>query len=289
MKKVKKMLIDAGLILEGGGTRCAYTVGILDFLMENDFYFKHVYSVSASAYAAINYIAKQKGRAKECSIDYMAKENIFTWRSLLTTGSVYNTGLLFDRLPNKEVPFDFDSFFNSDMNLTMSVTDMKTGEPVYYNEFGDNKRLMDICCASNSFPVITHIQYIDGRPVLDGGMADAIPIHKALADGIEKCIVVLTQPKGFRKKVKKNRIIMARYFRYGKFVEMVNKRPEFYNSTLDYIEELDKDGKIMSFYPEIDPPPLICRKTDVLNAFYRHGYEHIKQKFPEIKRYLGLE
>ena len=55
------MLIDGGLVLEGGGTRCLFSAGILDRLIENKIFFKHVYSVSAGAYVAISYISKQKG------------------------------------------------------------------------------------------------------------------------------------------------------------------------------------------------------------------------------------
>ena len=280
------MLIDAGLVLEGGGTRCVFTAGLLDFFMEQDLYIKHVYGVSASAYAAMNYLAKQRGRTKACNIDYINIEPLFTFRSLFTTGSVLKTDLLFDIQPNREIPFDYDTFLTSSQSLTMSVSDLQTGEPLYFNEYKDGNHLMQICKTSNSFPLITPIQYLNGTPALDGGMADAIPIQKALGDGVRKCVVILTKPKGFRKKLKKDRIISFFYRKYPNFVNVVNKRPQLYNDTLDYIEKLEEEGKIFVIYPQIEPVKLVDRKQAKLLSFYQHGYEHGAAIFPCLIDYL---
>lgn len=280
------MLIDAGLILEGGGTRCVFTAGLLDYFMEQDLYIKHVYGVSASAYAAMNYLAKQRGRTKACNIDYINIEPIFTFRSLFTTGSAFKSDLLFDIQPNKEVPFDYNTFLTSSQSLTMSVSDLQTGQPLYFNEYKDGNQLMQICKTSNSFPVISPIQYLNGTPVLDGGMTDAIPIQKALLDGVNKCIVILTNPKGFRKKIKKNRVVSFVYRKYPNFVNVVNKRPKKYNDTLDYIEKLEKEGKIFAIYPQIEPVKLVDRKQERLLAFYQHGYEYGSVIFSQLIEYL---
>lgn len=282
------MIIDAGLVLEGGGVRCVFTAGILDYFMEKDIYFKDVYALSASAYVALNYISKQPGRTKKTIVDKISSE-MFSWKSLFTTGSIYNTQLLFDTLPNgDEMPFDYDTFFNSEQNFTFSVTSMRTGKQVYYNSFSDRQDLMHKCLASNSFPVMSKIQYIDGEPFLDGGMADAIPIRKAQEDGIKKNVIILTQPKGYRKKIKKHaRLVEMRYWKYKNFIKTVNERPQAYNAELAYIDELAERGEVLPFYPSIEPPRLITRKKDVLQAFYDHGYAYAKEILEKIKDYIS--
>ena len=42
-------MVQAGLVLEGGGMKGIYTAGVLDFFMEKDLYFQNVYGVSAGA------------------------------------------------------------------------------------------------------------------------------------------------------------------------------------------------------------------------------------------------
>lgn len=283
------MLLDAGLVLEGGGTRCVFTAGILDYFMEKDVYFKHVYALSASAYVGLNYISKQPHRTKDTMIDKVSSR-MFSWRSLFTTGDIYNTKMLFDDLPNgTEMPFDYDTFFNSESKLTMSVTSLLTGKQVYMDRFDGPADLMAKCRASNCFPMLTKIQYIDGEPVLDGGMADPIPINKAIEDGVKKNVVLLTQMHGFRKKIAKSRLISMRYHKYPEFVKIVNARPAMYNEELENIDRLAQNGDILAFYPSQQPPALITRKKALLQSFYDHGYEYAKQILPEIIAFVNGE
>lgn len=284
-----RKLIDAGLVLEGGGTRTFFTAGILDYLMENNIYFKYVYSVSASAYVALSYISKQIGRTKASIIDYAKVEPPFSWKSFFKTGNVFNKDLLFNRLPNEIIPFDYEEFFSSGQTLTMSLTDLRSGEPVYLNEYADGEELMNMCCASNSFPIMSKTQFLDGRPMTDGGMADAIPVRKAIEDGRNKLLVILTQQCRFRKKVKTSHLLTTRYFWHRNFVKTIKDRPKKYNADLDYIDELVRDGKAIAFYPEIDPPRLICRDYDKLENFYRHGYEMGERVLKAVKEFFRDE
>ena len=42
-------MIEAGLVVEGGGMRGVYTAGVLDYFMEKNLYFDDCYGVSAGA------------------------------------------------------------------------------------------------------------------------------------------------------------------------------------------------------------------------------------------------
>ena len=282
------MLIDAGLVLEGGGTRCLFSAGILDRLIENKIYFKHVYSVSAGAYVAISYISKQKGWSEAALLDTVKTNKLFSWWHFFTRGSVTNIKLMFDKIPNELLPLDYDEFFNSGQDLTMCLTDLKTGDPVYINKYEDKKHLMDMCCASNSFPVISRTRFVDGRPMTDGGMADAIPIRKAVSDGVTKNLIILTQQSRYRKKLKTSKLITTRYFWHKNFVRTIRERPYKYNTDLDFVEELVYQKQAIAFYPEISLPKLITRDPKRLRELYAHGYEMGKTVVEQTKEFFGI-
>ena len=282
------MLIDGGLILEGGGTRCLFSAGILDRLIENQIFFKNVYSVSAGAYIGISYISKQAGWARKSLLETVKTNKLFSWRNFFLRGSVINIKLMFDKIPNELLPIDYDEFFRSGQTLTMCLTDLKTGEPVYINEYEDSKYLMDMCCASNSFPVISRTRFVDGRPMTDGGMADAIPIRKALSDGVKKSLVILTQQSRYRKELKTSKLITTRYFRYRNFLKTIKERPYKYNADLDLVEELVQQDQAIAFYPEISLPKLITRDPGKLRELYDHGYEMGVEVVKKVKDFFGI-
>lgn len=58
----------ATLVLEGGATRGVFTSGVLDYLMEQEFYTSHVIGVSAGACNAVDYVSRQPGRTRDCMI-----------------------------------------------------------------------------------------------------------------------------------------------------------------------------------------------------------------------------
>ena len=282
------MLIDGGLVLEGGGTRCLFSAGILDRLLENKIYFKHVYSVSAGAYIGISYISKQPGWARKSLLETVKTKKLFSWSNFFLRGSVINIKLMFDKIPNELLPIDYDAFFNSGQTLTMCLTDLKTGEPVYINEYPDKKYLMDMCCASNSFPVISRTKFVDGRPMTDGGMADAIPIRKAFSDGVRKSLIILTQQSRYRKELKTSKLITTRYFWHKNFVKTIKERPYKYNSDLDYVEELVHQDQAIAFYPEITLPKLITRNPEKLRELYDHGYEMGLEVVEKVKEFFKV-
>lgn len=64
-------MIQAGLVLEGGGMKGVYTAGVLDFFLERGLYFANCYGVSAGAIHLCSYISKQHKRAYRASMNYL--------------------------------------------------------------------------------------------------------------------------------------------------------------------------------------------------------------------------
>lgn len=84
----------------------------------------------------------------------------------------------------------------------MVTSNCLTGKAEYFEEKKDKNRLVDICCASCTLPVLCPVAYVDGVPMVDGGVCDAIPIQRAIDDGFRKNVIILTRNKGYRKKDK---------------------------------------------------------------------------------------
>jgi predicted patatin/cPLA2 family phospholipase len=75
--------------------------------------------------------------------------------------------------------------------------------------------------------------------------------------------------------------------KYPEMKKAIMSRPDRYNDTVKYVEELAKDGKAM-----------IIRPNHLLNSFesdvrklemaYWHGYRMTKEKMKKIKKFLEL-
>jgi predicted patatin/cPLA2 family phospholipase len=122
----------------------------------------------------------------------------------------------------------------------------------------------------------------------DGGMADAIPIRRAVSDGMKKNLIILTQQSRYRKKLKTSKLITTRYFWHRNFVKTMRERPYKYNADLDFVEELVHQKQALAYYPEISLPKLITRDPVKLNELYEHGYEVGKRVVQEAKEFFNV-
>ncbi|MBR5567816.1 MAG: patatin family protein [Bacteroidales bacterium] len=270
------MTIDknTALVLEGGGLRGVFTCGVLDFFMDCGITFPFIVGVSAGACNGLSYMSGQRGRAKSSNIDLMEKYQYVGFKYLLSQGCIMDYKLLFEDFPEKIIPYDYDAYFANPTRFVMVTTNCLTGKPEYLEEKKSSERVMDIVRASSSLPFVTKITYVDGIPMLDGGIVDSIPIRYALDQGYENIVVVLTRNKGYRKKDTKIRAAKAFYRKYPKLQEALFVRNSAYNKTMDLIEKLEEQGRITVIRP-VNPVNVGRMEKDVtkLTALYQEGYE----------------
>ena len=281
----------AGLILEGGGTRGVFTAGVLDYFMEQGLYLPYVIGVSAGACNAVNYVSRQPGRMKTCTIDFFLSFCYVGLKYLVKYHSLFNMDLIFDLFPNKIIPFDYDTYFSSGQTCFLTATDCLTGKAVYLRETADRQRLMAACRASSSLPMVSPMVEVDGIPMLDGGLGDSVPIRKALRDGIKKNIVILTRQEGYRKTPARRSLRMAKllYPKYPNLIRAVKNRAYYYNRTMELLEDLEDRGHVRILRPQIPVIKNTEDRVDVLTAFYQHGYEYAKDNFSQIADFLKWE
>ena len=282
-----KMYDNVGLVLEGGGMRGIYTAGILDYFMEKEIAFKEVIGVSAGAIHAASYLSNQKGRSKAVSLDYLNEKKYCSVYSLVTTGDLFGEEFTYHVIPEKLNIFDYEAFKNSPMKMYATVTDIETGNPEYIY-LSDLKKQMDYLRASASLPLVSRIVEINGNKYLDGGMSDSIPLKKSQENGFSKNVVVLTQPKGFRKEENKVGFLMNRkYKKYPKLVECMENRHIMYNNELDYIEQQEKLGNTFVFRPNHAlNVSRIEKNRNKLETAYNEGYNQAKSSYDELIAFL---
>lgn len=280
----------ATLVLEGGATRGVFTSGALDYLMERDLYMSHVIGVSAGACNAVDYVSKQPGRTRDCMIPTDKSGNYYYgFRKFMKEKSLMNMDLIFDVFPNQLIPFDYDTYFQSETECEIVATNCLTGKAEYFQEKNSKEKLMKICRASSSMPLVTPIVNIDDVPYLDGGLADSVPLNRALHMGNEKVVILLTRNAGYRKKtVSKGMAEVYRraYQSYPKLVKSILTRSFYYNKTMNQLESLERAGKIFVLRPLVKPVARLERNKDTLTAFYNHGYELMGQEYDRLMGYL---
>ena len=283
-------MVKATLILEGGATRGVFTSGVLDYLMEEDMYMSVVIGVSAGSCNGVDYVSKQIGRTRDCMI-HKEKEYSYYYgfTKFIREKSILDMDMVFDKYPKELFPFDFETYFSSDIECEIVTTNCETGKAEYMTEGKDPERLMRLCRASSSMPLISPIVNIDGVPYLDGGLADSIPIKRALEKENEKIVVVLTRNPGYRKKpVSKGVAKMFRraYKNYPNLVRTILTRSIRYNRQMEMIEKLEQENRIYVIRPLIPTVSRLEKDYDTLTNFYEHGYNLMKKEYDRLLKYL---
>ncbi len=269
---------NTGLVLEGGGMRGVFTCGVLDYLMDHKIRFPYAIGVSAGACNGLSYMSHQRGRGKFSNIDLLAKYKYIGIRPLVKKRGLIDQQLLFHRFPDRILPYNYKAYAENPNRFEMVTTDCITGRACYWEEKHDEKRIIEIVKASSSLPYACPMSYVDGHPMLDGGIVDSIPLLRAYEQGYDKCVVVLTRNKGYRKSTKKVPVPSFIYKQYPRLRVALRNRNKIYNEQLELVERLEEEGKIIVIRPE---KPIVVGRMETsvkkLTDLYNQGYECAKK------------
>lgn len=274
MKRTPYQLNErSGLILEGGGMRGVFTCGVLDALMDRGVRFPYTIGVSAGACNGLSYMSRQRGRARYSNIDLLDRYHYIGIKQLIFKGNIMDFELLFDDFPNRIIPYDYPAYAACTERFEMVTTSCRTGRACYFDEKNDPRRIIEIVKASSSLPFVSPVAYVDGEPMLDGGIADSIPLRRASEQGFDNGLVVLTRNKGYRKSHRAIRLPWFIYRKYPHLRAALSHRNQLYNEQLALVERLEAEGRVTVIRPE---RPIevgrIERDTRKLAALYDEGY-----------------
>jgi len=282
-------MIKAALVLEGGSLRTLYTSGVLDVFMENNMEFECVVGVSAGALNAGNYVAKEIGRSAKINILHSNDPNYFGFKLLLTTGSVFNFNYLFHS-PMKDVyPYNEQALEDSRQRFFIGATNINTGKAEYFERHNYND-LVHVLQASSSMPLFSKPVTIDGQLYLDGAVADPVGVYKAINEGYDKIVVVLTRAQTQRKSEPSaffRFLFKTFYKKYPKLVDLLNNEARAYNALIDNINQMEREGKIFVIRPSRELYiKNVERDARLLTSLYLQGRDDARKELSELLEYL---
>ncbi len=277
-----------GLILEGGAMRGLFTAGVLDVFLENNIHFDGIIGVSAGAAFGCSYKSGQKGRSLRYNLRFCKDPRYCSFRSLIKTGDLYGAEFCYKQLPQELDPFDNDAFRQNPAHFFVVCTDTSDGAPVYVkleNAIGADIEWMR---ASASMPLVSQPVSIGNKKYLDGGISDSVPLKYFEAQGFDKNIVILTQPKGYRKEKPSHLPIMRLMLKKMPAVyEAMCRRHEQYNQTMDYIDKKELAGEILVIRPPHKlPVGHICHKAQKLKETYALGVSEGNRLAEQVHAFL---
>lgn len=285
-------MYQAGLILEGGGMKGIYTAGVLDFFLDKDIEFSSCYGVSAGACCMCSYLSKQRKRAYRTNVNYLGQKAYCSVESLLTTGDLFGVDMCYGLIPDYLDPYDHEAFEQYPGKAYAVVTNIRTGEAEYML-LEDMRRDIIAVRASSSMPLVSRNVKIGGGLYLDGGISDSIPIRRSMQDGNRKNVIVMTKEEGYVRAASgptELAMVKARYVRYPKVYERMRERHIAYNGTVQYIEELKKQGNVFVIRPKHKSNVGRVEKDRAkLEALYEEGYKDAENCYMELLEYLEEE
>lgn len=268
--------------------RGLFTAGVIDVFMEQGVAFDGGIGVSAGAAFGSNYKSKQPGRVLRYNLKYCKDPRYGTIRSLLRSGDLFETKFCYYDLPYELDKVDSETFENNPMEFYVVGTDMATGKAVYQKLEKINDTALEWFRASASMPLVSNVVEIDGMKLLDGGIADSVPVKYFESIGYDRNVVILTQPKGYVKTENKLLPLMKRSLRqYPKALEAMKNRHIVYNETSAYIEEQEAAGKLLVIRPkEKLPIGRMSHDPKELQQVYDLGREMGEAYVEQVKRFV---
>ena len=277
-----------GLVLEGGAMRGMFSAGVLDVMMEQGIAYDGIMGVSAGAVFGCNYKSNQPGRVLRYNLRFCQDPRYCSFRSYLRTGDLYGGDFCYREIPNSLDPFDQAAYRASPMDFYVVAADVETGQAVYRNCLEGGEEDLQWFRASASMPLAARVVEVGGYRLLDGGMADSIPIRKMESLGYDRNVVLLTQPLGFVKE--KNSALPLRRLalrKYPKLLETMAHRHENYNETTAYIREKERRGELFVLRPEA-PLPIgkVEHDREKIQAVYHMGRQVMEKRLEALRAYL---
>lgn len=276
-----------GLVLEGGGTRAIYTSGVLDSFLEHQIKFPYVIGVSAGSCNGTSFLGGNHRRQHDITVGYVNDKRYMGIHSMIKNGMFLNLPWIFGELSYEMMPLDHDTFEQSGSELVVVVTNVETAQAEYYT--ADNFREgCPILAASCALPLATKPVEIDGSKYYDGGIVDSIPAARALADGCDKVVVVLTQHKGYVKRPPKGVEVINRALKqYPQLAQALTNRHVMYNQQLELVQKLEREGKALILQPD---RPLnagtLERDVNKLEEIYQMGLDDANSLSNRIQEFV---
>jgi len=283
--------MKTGLVLEGGALRTIFSAGVCDGLLAGGVMCDYVIGVSAGAAYGVSYISEQQGRNLEVATRFAPDRRYMGMGNLLRRDnrSYFGLDFTFRQIPQTLVPFNYDAFAAWPGTMEAVVTNLNTGTADYLTVPRDAEGSSLLLQASCALPLMFPVFHINDQPYLDGGVADGIPFERALEQGCDRVIVVLTKPRDYvRKPDRLLRLVERKYRQWPNFCHAMRQRAQRYNQCRERLFQLEREGKILVIAPESTRGVSRTeRDVEKLRLLWADGYQQATERMEEIRAFIG--
>ncbi|RSX55633.1 patatin family protein [Bifidobacterium dolichotidis] len=266
----KTALIDVG-----GGYRAVYSCGVEDRLMADGIEFDHVYGISAGSANLASFLARQQTRAYTFYTQYANRKEYAGMHEFVHNHNFVNLDYVYSTLSNHdgEYPLDYEAFVRNPTKFTVVACNAIDGSAKYFDKSDVSFDNFDVLKASSAVPVACEPYMVHGIPYYDGGIADPVPVQRALDDGADKIVVVLTrlpEPREAHADELSSRVLKRINPVAGERLAM---RYKTYNDEVALARELESQGKAIVIEPhDIHGLSTLHRSFEGIEAMYREGF-----------------
>ncbi|MBR3767280.1 MAG: patatin family protein [Clostridia bacterium] len=276
-----------GIIDVGGGLRGAFGTGIFDRCLEENINFEYLIGVSAGAANIASYLGGQKGRNLTFYTEYSLRPEYMSFSNLLHNGSYLDLSYVYGVLSNSdgEDPLNYEKMAKFKGSFLTVATDALTGKAIYFTKDAyrpdDYRVLMASCC----LPVACRPVIMNGVPCFDGGVADPVPVRKALSDGCDKIILILTRPVDeIRVPGVDKRAAAFLRRKYPAAAVALESRYQRYNVGVEIARFLEKEGRALILSPDnCDGLKTLTKDTEKITNLYKNGYKKAEKLLEFIR------
>lgn len=285
--------VKTGIVFEGGAFRTIFSCGVMDALVENDIMPDYMIGVSAGAAYGVSMASKQPRRNLDVLMKYRNDKRYLGLSNMIDKDnkSIYGLEFSYETIPNELNLFDYDAFKQYKGDFYCVVTNLLTGQPEYMKYTGDD-RTNTVLKATCALPMLFPPIIINDVPYMDGGLSDSIPYLKAIEDGCDRIIVVLTRQSGYTKTTSRSTKAIAYSYRnqYPKLTETMLTRASRYNESLKGLDQYAKEGRIITIQPTTSNgfSRLEKDKNKIL-SMYNDGYNQCYELLDTIKEFYEIK
>ena len=275
-----------GIIDVGGGTRDIYGAGVFDYLLDEGIKADYCIGVSAGSINCAAYLGGHRGKNYRFYMNYAEKRDMGSVSSILHTGAYLDLDGAYDKLEENvgETPIDIDGVLESNVEFKVVATNASTGKPVYFRRSDMEKYGRGVFLSSCCTPVAARPYVMDGTEYFDGAISDPIPLLKALRDGCDKIILILTKPTYMSSDVAidegASNLMLPRHLNTGR---ALRARDIKYKQMLRYARDLWLEGKVLVIAPDgIGKMRVLTKDMSEMELLYLRGYYDAR----EIKEFI---
>ena len=264
------------LIDVGGGFRAIFGAGVMDRCLEDGIAFDHCYGVSAGSANMVSFIPEQHGRNHKFYTEYAFRKEYASLNSYVKHHNFANLDYIYGTLSNHdgEYPVDYAAFEKNPTGFTVIACNAEDGSAKYFDKSDVHYDDFNVIKASSAVPVACEPYMIDGVPYYDGGIADPVPVQKALDDGYDRVVLVLTRLKDVLREQKKD-IAPAKILRrtYPAAAERLMERYKTYNDEVALAKRYEQEGLVLILAPDdLYGLSTLSKSFEGLERMYRKGY-----------------